>query len=245
MVTGLKQRQRSRELMDDPDLEKSLHVQALRSLARTNSWGATRRHVWRAVTRLAHERGLAQLRVLDVASGAGDLAIWLARTGQRKGLNLDVDGCDISEVAVGFATRRAHDGNCVNVTFFPCDILHESSLDPYDLVMCSLFLHHLDDDRAVTLLTKMARLARHGIIVDDLDRTLAGYLLAWWGARLLTRSPVVHIDGPLSVRAAFTEDEVRRLAGRAGLEEVTITRHWPQRFLLAWEKPWTATQLTC
>lgn len=243
MFTELKQRQRTPEVMDQYDLDQSLHVQALRSLARTNGWGSTRRRIWRAVSRLAAERGLPHVTILDVASGAGDLAIWLARTGQKQGLQLAVEGCDISPVAVEYATRQARLADCANVRFFRCDACSDDPLESYDLVMCSLFLHHLVEDQAVALLVKMANLARHAVLVDDLDRTLAGYLLAWWGARLLTRSPVVHVDGPLSVRAAFTENELLSLATRAGLEGVTIARHWPQRFLLAWKKPWTATKL--
>jgi len=70
-----------------------------------------------------------------------------------------------------------------------------------------------------------------------LVRTRFGYALAWAGGRLLTRSPIVHTDGPLSVRAAFTLDEFGTLAERAGLRGATFRRHWPQRFLFAWRKP--------
>jgi 2-polyprenyl-3-methyl-5-hydroxy-6-metoxy-1,4-benzoquinol methylase len=230
-------------MMDRPDLDLSLHAQALRSLARTNAWGSTRRAIWRAVIQLAIDRSLKQLRVLDIASGAGDLAIWLARTATRHDVRLEVEGCDISQVAVDYAKDHARDVNCANVRFFRCDVCSDAPLESYDVVMCSLFLHHLAEEQAVTLLAKMARIARLGVLVDDLDRTLFGYVLAWGGARLLTRSPVVHVDGPLSVRAAFSESELRSLAVQAGLKGATITRHWPQRFLLAWEKPWTATHV--
>lgn len=242
MISGLEQRQRSNELMDQPDLDPSQHCQALRSLARTNCWGSTRQHMWRAIECLARKRHLTELKILDVASGAGDLARWLARTGVARGLNLTVEGCDVSDVAVEFATSRAIAAGSPNVSFFQCDICASMPSERYDLVTCSLFLHHLDEHQAVDLLRKMDQLARHGVFVDDLDRSVAGYLLAWWGARLLTRSPIVHVDGPLSVRAAFTEREVLALTQEAGLQEVRFTRHWPQRYLLDWEKPWTATR---
>ncbi|MCA9021331.1 MAG: hypothetical protein KDA74_14375, partial [Planctomycetaceae bacterium] len=60
--------------------------------------------------------------------------------------------------------------------------------------------------------------------------------LAWTACRLLTRSPVVHTDGPLSVAGAFTVNEIKELAGQAGLDGFQITRHWPQRWLLKWSR---------
>jgi hypothetical protein len=63
-----------------------------------------------------------------------------------------------------------------------------------------------------------------------------GFMLVWAGCYLLTTSPVVHTDGPLSVRAALSLDEARALAERAGLQGATFRRHWPERFLMTWRK---------
>ena len=74
------------------------------------------------------------------------------------------------------------------------------------------------------------------IIVDDLRRTRLGYGLAWIGCRLLTKSPMVHVDGPLSVQGAFTVEEARSLAERAGLHNAQLVKHWSQRFLMTWQR---------
>jgi hypothetical protein len=83
----------------------------------------------------------------------------------------------------------------------------------------------------------MAAAARRAVLVDDLVRSRLGFALVWMGRYLLTSSPVVHVDGPLSVRAALSIGEARDLAERAGLQGCTIRRHWPERFLLTWRKP--------
>ncbi len=75
------------------------------------------------------------------------------------------------------------------------------------------------------------------VLINDLARTGAGYLLAWAGCRVLSRSPVVHHDGPASVASAFTPDEALELAREAGLAGATVARRWPERFLLAWSRP--------
>ena len=102
--------------------------------------------------------------------------------------------------------------------------------------MCSLFLHHLANDEALQLMRSMASAARQAVLIDDLLRTQWGYALCWVGCRILSRSPIVHVDGPLSVQGAFTVPEVRSLADQAGLSGARIKRHWPERFLLSWER---------
>src|SRR5258708_4945505 len=63
------------------------------------------------------------------------------------------------------------------------------------------------------------------------------YLMAVVACQALTRSPIVHVDGPRSVAAAFTIDEARAIAKRAGLSGATFTRCFPERFLFVWRRP--------
>ena len=72
-------------------------------------------------------------------------------------------------------------------------------------------------------------------IVGDLERSRLGLALAWAGTRVLSRSPVVHVDALRSVRAAFTLPEARALAEAAGLPHARVTRHWPCRWRLVAE----------
>jgi SAM-dependent methyltransferase len=86
----------------------------------------------------------------------------------------------------------------------------------FDLVHCSLFLHHFADDRVVELLRTFGALARRFVVVTDLER----HPLAWY-ALPLTRwlfrwDPITLHDGPVSVAAAFRPGELRRLAEAAG-----------------------------
>ena len=60
------------------------------------------------------------------------------------------------------------------------------------------------------------------VLINDLRRAPLGYGLAWLGCRLLSMSQVVHVDGPLSVEAAFTLAEVRSLAAAAGMKDAFI-----------------------
>ena len=92
----------------------------------------------------------------------------------------------------------------------------------------------MHESQAVELLRRLAVAARRLVLINDLARGFVGYTLAWFGTRVLSRSPVVHTDGPLSVRAAFTPNEAVALAWQAGMTGATVERRWPCRFLLAW-----------
>lgn len=170
------------------------------------------------------------IRVLDIACGGGDIARSLRRRARRAGVDLRVDGCDRSETAVGLA-RNCSGG--APALFFRLDAIAEPLPEGYDAMISNLFLHHLSTTNASILLGKMST-AAPVVVVTDLIRGSFGYATALIGTRVLSRSRVVHTDGPRSVRAAFTIDEVRRLAESAGLERARIRSVFPFRWRLDW-----------
>jgi len=220
--------------MDQAGLDERLHRDALIGLRRINRLSGSGRIVWSAIEKLSVTEPARQWRVLDLASGGGDVAMDVARRAARRRVNIQVDACDVSSFAVQYATTRASQRRITNVHFFQKDVLNEPLPDGYDVVMCSLFLHHLDEPVAAALLSKMAAVANRMVLVNDLCRSTLGFVLAWLGCHLLTRSPVVHVDGPLSVRAAFSIDEVRNVARSGGLNGAKVDARWPCRFLLQW-----------
>ena len=163
--------------------------------------------------------------------------IGVAKLAARHNVAIEAHGCDINPTAVEYAQNAAQRAAIVGAKFSQLNALVDPLPDDYDVLMCTLFLHHLSNDDARELLRRMGQAARRCVLVDDLCRNRLGYLYAWVGGRLLTRSHIVHTDGPLSVRAAYTIAEFRQLAHEAGLREVQFRRHWPQRFLMSWKKP--------
>lgn len=234
LVPDVTRRRRQPEVMDRPDLDAASHVQALRGLRRLNFWSGSTGILWRPVRDLARQLG-QPLRILDLATGAGDVPIGLWRRAERAGLRLQVEGCDVSPRAVDYARQQAE--RCrADVRFFQLDVGGDDLPTGYDVLVSSLFLHHLEEERAVDLLRRMGAAARRLVLINDLARSRAGLLLAHVATRLLSASPVVHYDGPRSVEGAFTPDEALALAGQAGLTGATVTRRWPARYLLTWRR---------
>ncbi len=221
--------------MDDPTLDRKRHFDALRGLARLNGLSVSARILWLPIGRLARERKVDRLRILDVATGAGDLPIRLWKKAQRANLKLDIHGVDVSPQALEFAKRNAA-AHGAPIEFSEFNVLRQELPQGYDVVISSLFFHHLEEQHARTLLLKMTEAARSMVLVNDLRRSLGGWVLAQAAARTLTRSDVVHFDAPASVRAAWTIPEIRNLAISAGLPEIGVTSCWPFRFLLEWRR---------
>ncbi len=232
------QRIRRPELMDQPGLEPAEHVQALQGLGRIHFWSRVGSVLWPPIERLARLKrpGDPPVRVLDLATGGGDTPVTIARRAAARNLKVEIDGCDISPQAIDYARGRAA-SHGVTVKLFVLDALNQTLPSDYDVLCCCLFLHHLGEADAISLLRRMAGAARSMVLVDDLVRSRWGYLLAFTACRVLSRSRVVHNDGPISVSAAFTPSEALSLAERAGLRGIVLKRHWPQRFLLTWNAP--------
>jgi 2-polyprenyl-3-methyl-5-hydroxy-6-metoxy-1,4-benzoquinol methylase len=217
--------------MDQESLAGTLHGPALDGLRRINRISRAGAAVWSEIRPALDACSRRPLRVLDVGAGGGDVAAWLALRGEGA---IEVDGCDVSSYAVDHARRRAAATRIEDrVRFFKHDVRAGPLPGGYDVVMCSLFLHHFDETDAVQLLARMKDAAQLRVLVQDLRRTRVGYVLAWLGCRVLSRSPVVRADGPASVNGAYTVSEVRAMGVAAGLEDICVRHRWPERFVLS------------
>lgn len=86
------------------------------------------------------------MRVLDLGSGAGDVAFLLAG---RVGPEGSVVGVDSSATAVAFAQERARRDAVGNVTFVTGDVRTADPGGPFDAVVGRLVLLYVDDPVAV------------------------------------------------------------------------------------------------
>jgi len=228
-------RVRTPELMDQPGLDKCEHDAALGALGRANVISRTTSASWPAIRRAVGEVNHRPVRVLDLACGGGHVAVGIARRLAGAGIAAEVLGCDMSAAALDYARTLAARADVQHIRFATLDVLRDPWPTGFDVVHCSLFLHHLADDEAVETLRRMKEAAGRLVVVSDLKRSDLGYLFAWVGCRLLSTSRVFHADGTVSVAAAFTPREAGTLAARAGLEGAIIQDCWPQRFLLTWQ----------
>ena len=200
------------EMMDrpqpvSPELERDL--QRIRQL---NCWFGSYRLVLKFMRRWLH-RG-ARARIVDLATGSGDVPRLIADYARKLDAQVEIDALDRQpatlEIARKLSTRYP------GIYYREADILEWHSAETYDVVLCTLALHHFSDEDAVSVLRRCRELSRKFVLVSDLRR---GFLLRT-GVYLLTalifREPMTRYDARLSAARAFSFSEMRGLALQAG-----------------------------
>lgn len=218
------------ELMDAPDLDPAVLERTLGDLRRLNRLLGGVRLTLRGLDHLTRDlRPSAPLTVLDVATGGADIPAAVLRWADRRGFRAQIIATDRSAAILGIAARRAPAGLALAAADAHALPFADGSVD---IAMCSLALHHFRPEDGVRMLREMGRVARRGIIVNDLDRNWFAFAAAWLAGHLLARNSLTRHDGPLSVRRAYTRVEMATLVERAGLRPVHVEGHLGYRTLM-------------
>jgi 2-polyprenyl-3-methyl-5-hydroxy-6-metoxy-1,4-benzoquinol methylase len=236
MHTDLGHRHRQPELMDAPDLLPSRFIETLRGLERVNAVTRSSRLMWPDIKAAAARHPARPIRVLDVACGGGDVLLALWRWAKKAGLDVSFAGCDLSETAVGYAKLTAEQAGAP-IAFYRLRIPDDDLPGGFDMIMSTLFLHHLDEDVAISFLREAAAKARDRVVIQDLVRGRLSYWFARFGTSVLLLSDICRLDGRTSVEGAFTRSEARALADRAGLSQAEVLARFPFRYLIRWVRP--------
>jgi 2-polyprenyl-3-methyl-5-hydroxy-6-metoxy-1,4-benzoquinol methylase len=209
-VNFLRERSFQGEWMDEADASRPAFEGALRDLGRINRWSMAARPVLGWLDGVAQRSGARALSVLDVGAGGGDMLARVAAWGVARGVALDLVGLDRSPWAAGFAARAGVPARYVTSDLFE----HEAT---HDVVICSLFAHHLDDAQAVRFLRWMEARARLGWLISDLHRHWLPWAFLWGATRALRMDPMVVHDSTRSVERGFVRADWERLAAAAGV----------------------------
>jgi len=211
------------ELMDRPDVNKAWLREELEILEKINRFGA-HRLMLRYLRDLLVSRKIEELSVLDLATGAADMPRAIVAWARKRRLKIKVTAVDGNEEVLRSAREWCRDWPEIQLA--RCDLL-ELPHPPksFDIVLCSLALHHFTSSAAVRILRRMNEIARIGYVLNDLQRNWLTIWTAELLARTIMRSPIVRHDGPQSFRAAFTVSELRSMAAEAGMKDFRVRRH--------------------
>jgi ubiquinone/menaquinone biosynthesis C-methylase UbiE len=173
---------------------------------------------------LLGQNKLQELRVLDLATGAADIPRAVVAWARKRGTKISVTAVDRNEEVLRSAREWCRDWP--EIQFQQGDLLQlPYRTQEFDIVLCSLALHHFTSENAVKILRRMNEIARVGYVLNDLQRNWLTIWTAELLARTLMRSPIVRNDGPQSFRAAFTVRELRGMAEEAGMKDFRVKRH--------------------
>jgi len=188
----------------------------LRSFNRYFGGSATMTAMLRQVAARTRKK---QLTFLDVAGASGDVARAAQQGLAKDGIKLQPILLDraATHLANGFAGVA---GDAFQLPFADSSI---------DCVGCSLFAHHLEPDEVVRFVNEALRVARHAVLINDLQRHPVHLALAYAG-RAIFRSRLTRHDAPASVRRAHTADEMKLYLKQTGAPRVEISSHYLFRF---------------
>jgi 2-polyprenyl-3-methyl-5-hydroxy-6-metoxy-1,4-benzoquinol methylase len=203
------------EMMDRPQPVSAELERDLERLRQLNRWFGSYRLVLRFLRRWIIPG--AQMRVVDLATGSGDIPRLIVDHARKIGAHVEIDAIDQQAATLQIAKRLSVE--YPEISYHDANILKWNGSQDYDIALCSLVLHHFNDEDAVNLLRRCRESSKKFVLVSDLRRGL----LLRVGVHLLTaivfREPMTRFDARLSAQRAFSFREMRQLAIRAGWQK--------------------------
>jgi 2-polyprenyl-3-methyl-5-hydroxy-6-metoxy-1,4-benzoquinol methylase len=200
------------ELMDRPQPVTRELERDLANIRSLNRWFGSYRQVRHFLDRWLKPNDKA--RILDVSTGSGDIPRLIVDFARSGNLSVQIEAIDQQASTIEIARRLSND--YPEIEFFCANLFAWKPSEPYDIVLCSLTLHHFSEDDAVRVLQKCREFTREHVLVADLRRSL------WltFGVYLVTATvyheAMTKTDARLSAARAFSFVELRKLARRAG-----------------------------
>ena len=219
MFHRFRQRANESEIMDDLSQSQDEFAAAYRELEIINRRLGGIRAIERFLPRV---NGRRDLLILDVAAGACDVGEALIRKWSCRVVALDLNSRGLKLVDKVWPVV----GNALELPFRD---------GTFDVVVASLFFHHLSNEDCVRVLAQMWRIAKRRILVNDLYRHAVAYVSIRALTAVFSKSRMVRHDAPVSVLRAFHPNELLNIAGKAGVP-ARVYRSFPYRLVLVADK---------
>jgi SAM-dependent methyltransferase len=200
------------EMMDRPDPSITELVRASINLEKLNRHFGSYRIIRHFLKRWLKPG--EKLAILDACTGFGDIPRLIVERARRQGSQLKVLGLDLQPATLDIARQRS--ASFPEISYLQADIRSFEPGYQFDIVLCSLALHHFAWPDAVDILARLRRLAERAVLISDLVRSVGGLLGVYLLTSTIFRDPMTKFDGRLSIRRAFSFREMQRLAIEAG-----------------------------
>jgi 2-polyprenyl-3-methyl-5-hydroxy-6-metoxy-1,4-benzoquinol methylase len=154
------------------------------------------------------------LRILDLGTGAADIPRAVVTRARALGCPVMVTAVDRQQPTLEIAEKFS--AGFPEIRFVSADFLDFAEGTLYDVVLCNLVLHHLDETDVIRLLRRCRELTRGVSLVTDLRRSRLAQAGIFAVTGLFYREPMTRHDARLSAERAFSYPELRKLAIAAG-----------------------------
>jgi 2-polyprenyl-3-methyl-5-hydroxy-6-metoxy-1,4-benzoquinol methylase len=208
------------ELMDRPQPVSSELEKDLRNIRQLNRFFGSHRLVLHFLRRWIKPGD--HVRIVDLATGSGDIPRLIVDRTRKIGAKVEIAALDQQSATIEIARKLSAD--YPEISFVEANILEWRPAGPYDIVLCSLALHHFSDVDAMRLLRRCRELSQKFVVVSDLRRGLLATIGVYLLTALIFREPMTRHDGRVSAARAFSFAELDDLAGRASWQNFQHTK---------------------
>ena len=234
MPNKFKHRSDKKEMLDALDIPQELLVTNLDELDILNRSFGGHAITLQGLKMLVTDKEKTY-RIADLGCGSGDTMKHLAKWAKANGYKVVLIGVDMNTDAIEHLNAHCKDFPEISgvVSDYKEFLKANSNID---IIHCSLFCHHLNDEELLNLLNWVKSYAKVGIIINDLQRHWLAYYSAKAFTYLLNGSVLAKNDGPISVLRGFKRKELDTLFQRAGFEWYSIAYKWAFRYLVVGQK---------
>lgn len=216
------------EIMDDLNMGGELLINTLDQLANINKWLGGNKITLDGIKSLLKNHPKNKIfKIVDLGCGHGDILRKVATFGKLKGYNFQLLGIDANQAAIDYANLLSTD--FPEISYKKEDVLsQEFKTETYDIALCTLFLHHFEDEVAVELIQTLTNNARIGVVINDLHRHRMAYYL-FKLVTLTNKNKMIVSDGLMSILKAFKRKDLEQFSDKISYKS-KITWHWAFRY---------------
>lgn len=230
MFVNTKYRTDEPETMDDFNMEGEILRDALDKIAKINQLLGGNQLTLRGVQNLIEDISESnEISIVDVGCGNGDMLRTLADFGLKNNLKFRLIGIDANNFTVNHAQQLSR--NYPNISYQCEDIFDENFTKlKYDIVLCTLTLHHFKDDEIIHLLTVFNANSNIGIVVNDLQRSSIAYHLFEALCFVFRLNKMSREDGLISILRGFKKEELIYFSEKLKFSNYKIQWKWAFRY---------------
>ncbi|MFZ0598585.1 MAG: methyltransferase domain-containing protein [Flavobacterium sp.] len=230
MALSTKYRTQETEIMDDFSLEGKELQDALDKIASINQLlGGNKLTLHGIKTLLKKTDTQKTIVIADIGCGNGDMLRMLANYGQKNDLNFKLTGVDANEFTINYAKKLSTE--YANIEYVCVDIFSKDfTLVKYDIVLCTLTLHHFTNDEILNIITIFNNNAAIGIVINDLHRSKLAYRLFKMIGIIFNLNRMSREDGLVSILRGFKKNELESFSKKLNFKKYTINWKWAFRY---------------
>lgn len=222
------------EIMDDFDLQGDELRQTLQDLENVNSWLGGNAITKTGIKKLPINKS-ELIRIVDIGCGNGAMLRELSRWGLKNGYQFELVGVDANTHAIDIAEELSQ--NYPNVNFLALNIFSEEFRSmKFDILLCTLTLHHFKDSQIPELLHQLYEQSSVGVVINDLQRSKLAYVLFQAFCAVFVDNEIARKDGLISILRGFKKPDIKKYMNTIKVDSYSVSWEWAFRYLWIIEK---------